>query len=91
MTAHSTGGKAAGGQLVDQRFCPRIVEGQSLEMIWPSVVVVFMVIYRDLWWFIGQSLGKMVEKDGASPIPKMMNDGQHEGVLDFLHLDLGQP
>ena len=23
-----TGGKAAGGQLVDQRFCPRIVEGE---------------------------------------------------------------
>ena len=25
------GGKAAGGQLVDQRFCPRIVEGTLRE------------------------------------------------------------
>jgi hypothetical protein len=25
------GGKDAGGQLVDQRFCPRIVEGASLD------------------------------------------------------------
>merc|ERR1719333_527593 len=33
------GGKAAGGQLVDQRFCPRIVEGElRYNMIGPKLV-----------------------------------------------------
>merc|ERR1711967_167954 len=33
------GGKAAGGQLVDQRFCPRIVEGElRYNMVGPELV-----------------------------------------------------
>merc|ERR1712072_1285771 len=33
------GGKAAGGQLVDQRFCPRIVEGElRYNMVGDSLV-----------------------------------------------------
>merc|ERR1719247_611260 len=33
------GGKAAGGQIVDQRFCPRIVEGElRYNMIGPKLI-----------------------------------------------------
>merc|ERR1711937_535053 len=33
------GGKAAGGQLVDQRFCPRIVEGElRYNLVGPKLI-----------------------------------------------------
>merc|ERR1719353_1920294 len=39
MGKYLEGGKAAGGQLVDQRFCPRIVEGElRYNMIGPKLV-----------------------------------------------------
>merc|ERR1712118_57985 len=71
------GWKAAGGQLVDQRFCPRIVEGElRYNMVGPELVGIMNKIMPSLglaqeplplWWtsdfILSSELGTPVEKE----------------------------
>merc|ERR1711937_36587 len=68
------GGKAAGGQLVDQRFCPRIVEGElRYNMVGDALVgIIHKKLFENLTTnFLQRDLGKVMPALGlaSEPIP----------------------